>query len=143
VRHRLRSAICLAIVALAGILVVGTGCQGQGEGDRCTFFAGNNTAINGTQECASGLVCYRAFNTSVTGDYDRCCLPGLPPTTVQACTMGNLLGGNPTAGADASFDATTTDAASDVKNADVKAGDVEKADVEKDGEIDSAADSSG
>jgi hypothetical protein len=147
VRHRLRSAICIAVVALAGIVVAGTGCAGQGEGDRCTCIGcpSGNASTDGTQECASGLTCYPYSNfPTASGLFDRCCITGLPQTNVQACVTGGTLigGGNPTSGADASFDANATDArsTSDGTKEDVKTADVEKADVVNDGEIDSAKD---
>jgi hypothetical protein len=163
VRHRLRSAICTAVVALAGVVAVGSGCSNQGEGERCTSIgnAGGNTATNGTQDCQDGLVCYQAFNIQATGDYDRCCPANLAQATVEACMMGTLAGGNPTDGRDAAFVESGADAADakstrdgkdedvaekDVKAADAKTEDAEKADAEKDAEPDadkdSAADSS-
>jgi hypothetical protein len=52
--------------------------------------------------------------------------------------MGALVGGNPAAGADASFDATTTEAAT---TSDAESSDVKSSDVEKESETDSATDS--
>jgi hypothetical protein len=157
VRHRLRSAVCIAVVALAGVVAVGSGCSNQGEGERCTAIgnAGGNPATNGTQDCQDGLVCYTAFNIQATGDYDRCCPANLAQATVEACMMGNVTGGNPTAGRDAAFVESGTDAADaksmpdgkeedvaekDVKAADAKTEDAEKSDAEKDADKDAETD---
>jgi hypothetical protein len=136
-------------VALAGVVAVGSGCSNQGEGERCTSIrnAEGNSAINGTQDCQDGLVCYPAFNIEATGDYDRCCPANLAQATVEACMMGTVAGGNPTDGRDAAFVESGSDAADaksvpdgkeedvaekDVKAADAKTEDAEKADAEKD-----------
>jgi hypothetical protein len=148
VRHRLRSAICIAVVALAGVIAVGSGCSNQWEGERCTAISNDpNPSTNGTQDCQDGLVCISAINIQATGDYDRCCPANLASATVEACMMGTLAGGNPTDGRDAAFVESGTDAADakstpdgkeedatdkDVKAGDAKTEDAEKADAEKD-----------
>lgn len=155
-RHRLRSAICIAVVALAGVVAVGSGCSNQGEGERCTAIGDDpNPSTNGTQDCQDGLVCIPAINVQATGNYDRCCPANLAQATVEACMMGSLAGGNPTDGRDAAFVESGADAADakssrdgkdedvaekDVKAADAKTEDAEKADGEKDADKDAEPD---
>jgi hypothetical protein len=119
--HNVR-AIRTAVVAALTLLVVALGspaCSASGEGDRCTAFSNltgppsNSTttydpnALNGTDECQDGLVCYAAanFNIELTGNYDRCCPMVLAQSTVLACQMvGTIDGGNPTSGRDGGAD---------------------------------------
>jgi hypothetical protein len=142
VRHRLRSAICIAVVALAGVVATGAGCSNQGEGERCTAIADDsNPATNGTQDCQDGLVCISAVNIQATGNYDRCCPATQAQATVEACMMGTLAGGNPTEGRDAAFVESGADAADakstpdgkeeDATEKDAKAGDAKTEDAEK------------
>lgn len=141
-RHRLRSAICIAVVALAGIVVAGSGCGGQGEGQRCTSIMTGNAATDGTQECASGLICVSG-NGNGNYPYDKCCPPPGTPATVLACGGNVDSGVNPSAGADAGFDVnTTTDApsSSDGQSKDVKTEDAKTGDVVKDAQTDSQND---
>ncbi len=147
-RHRLCSAICIAVVALAGIMAGGSGCLGEGEGDRCTYAGYNNAnpSTNGTQECQSGLVCYSgATFPPSSGTYDRCC-PANPSQGKGACMTSAGFMTQPTSGADAGFDVTAADVHSadgkteDVESADVKGGDVEKAEVAADAESSAATD---
>jgi hypothetical protein len=156
VRHRLRSAICIAVVALAGIVAAGSGCSNQGEGERCEFFPGEpgsingSTPTNGSQDCQDGLVCMSPVNPEAVGNYDVCCPMDLSTATAEACKSGNVPGGNPTAGRDAAFVDSATDAKDDAdksdatkkKDADEKDADdkdaTEKRDAEKDGTADSS-----
>jgi hypothetical protein len=108
-------------VALMGFSIAGSGCSAQGEGDRCTYFPGNqvDAGINGTDECQDGLVCWSgtAFPNTY-GTYDRCCPPNLANATVVQCeTGGGIDGSIPTAGADASFDVSTETSTTDAKSA--------------------------
>jgi hypothetical protein len=158
VAYRLSIAVCTVAVALVGFSLAGPGCSAQGEGDRCTFFPNqqNNNAVNGTDECQNGLICYsgQQFADYSQGfTFDRCCPPVLnPQDAVEACqSSSNVTGGNPTAGADASFgsDTSTTDAtpqaadgASDAADAQADAG-ADSADAGVDAAADTGADSSG
>jgi hypothetical protein len=96
--------------------VINGGSNGQGEGGQCTFVPNeqNNNAVNGTDECQAGLFCYpgQQFADCSQGvTFDRCCPPVLSPTDpIAACrSSSNVTGGNPTAGADASFGVTSVD----------------------------------
>jgi len=150
VAHRLSFAVCTIAVALGGFSLAGPGCSAQGEGDRCTFFPNqqNNNAVNGTDECQDNLICYsgQQFADYSQGfTFDRCCPPVLSPTDpIEACQKtSNVTGGNPTAGADASFvgDTSTTDASSEASDGASDAGDAQ-ADAGADS-ADSGADSAG
>jgi hypothetical protein len=112
------------------------GATAQGEGGRCTFVPNeqNNNALNGTDECQAGLLCYPGqqfpdYSQGVT--FDRCCPPVLSPTdAIAACrSSGSVSGGNPTDGADASFDAQRADvrerSPSDGSQADGESGSVD------------------
>jgi type III secretion protein S len=114
-------AVCAAVVAFLGLAFAIPACSASGEGDRCTYFMPTSSAaanvcqenaINGTDECQDGLVCYPAttFNTAVTGSYDRCCPMDLATATVMACqTAGTLDGGNPSSGRDGGLDGTSSE----------------------------------
>jgi hypothetical protein len=121
-------AVCAAVVAFLGLAFAIPACSASGEGDRCTYFMPTSSAaanvcqenaINGTDECQDGLVCYPAttFNTAVTGSYDRCCPMDLATATVMACqTAGTLDGGNPSSGRDGGLDGTSDGNESDAKS---------------------------
>ncbi len=135
-RHRLRSAICIAVVGLAGMVAAGAGCSNQGEGERCTFFPNGSESINGstptngTQDCQDGLVCEQGTNfPTATGTYDRCCPPDQANATVQACMTGSVVGGDQNAGRDASFEDSAADAAPDAKDEDAKKADAKSEDA--------------
>jgi hypothetical protein len=154
VAYRLSIAVCTVAVALVGFSLVGPGCSAQGKGDRCTFFPNqqNNNAVNGTDECQDGLICYsgQQFADYSQGfTFDRCCPPVLnPQDSVEACqSSSNVTGGNPTAGADASFgsDTSTTDATLQAADGASDTGDAQ-ADAGADSGVDAAdsgADSAG
>jgi hypothetical protein len=147
----LRSAICIAVVALAGIVAAGSGCSNQGEGERCTFFQNGSASVNGsqptngTQDCQDGLVCMMAVNPNAVGTYDVCCPMDLSTATTEACMRGGVEGGNPTAGRDATFEDSADDAEEDADKKDADKKDADKKDAadkdasEKDGTTDSAS----
>jgi hypothetical protein len=150
VAYRLSIAVCTVAVALVGFSLAGPGCSAQGEGDRCTFFPNqqNNNAVNGTDECQDGLICYsgQQFADYSQGfTFDRCCPPVLnPQDSVEACqSSSNVTGGNPTAGGDASSgsDTSTTDATPEAADGASDAG-ADSADSGVDA-ADSGADSAG
>jgi hypothetical protein len=154
VAHRLSFAFCTVAVALVGFASVGPGCSAQGEGDRCTFFpnALNNNAINGTDECQDGLICYsgQGFADYSQGfTFDRCCPPVLSPTDpIEACqSNSNVIGGDAGAGADAPFvvpsDATTSDATSHDAKPEASDGASDGGDALGDAPADASADSAG
>src|ERR1700728_404746 len=75
------------------------GATAQGEGGRCTFVPNeqNNNALNGTDECQAGLLCYPGqqfpdYSQGVT--FDRCCPPVLSPTdAIAACRSSSSVTG--------------------------------------------------
>jgi hypothetical protein len=111
-RRIIKGFLCIISVGLAALVVGGMGCSGQGEGERCTFFAASGAdagEINGTGECQDGLVCVAAFNTNLY-PFDRCCPSNLElPTNVPACYSGGHVGGVP----EASTEDVATDAPPD------------------------------
>jgi hypothetical protein len=130
VPHRFSFAVASVTVAFVGFSFVWSGCSAQGEGDRCTFFPNEqaNNAINGTDECQDGLICYPGSTAQFDptfGTYDRCCPMNLPQSTVQACLPAPLID----AGRDAEMgDGAFVDAEPDTA----------KADAPSDAELDSA-----
>jgi hypothetical protein len=109
-------------LALAGVafLVIIAGCADQGEGERCTFFQvqAGDASVNGSSDCASGLICEPPPNTkavppvttSAAGTLGVCCPPNGVATTSQNCqavNSGSLNGYTPDASTDAAADAPT------------------------------------
>jgi len=116
VRHRLNTAFRrLAVVALASLAFASastmSGCNNEGEGERCTFFMGGDAGENGTDECSSGLVCrvtdYYATTTTTTGTgtLGVCCPPIGVASSALACmpAVGGSTTGAPPTG-DGGFD---------------------------------------
>jgi hypothetical protein len=147
-RRIIKGFLCIISVGLAALVVGGMGCSGQGEGERCTFFANaigpDAGSINGSSECQDGLVCVAAFNTSLY-PFDRCCPSNLDqPTNVPACYSGNNVGTLP----EASTQDVTTDAPPDSpkdspsdSHKDSSAGDAHKDAPATDGMSDGASES--
>ena len=106
----------LFVAAALPVLAAG-GCADEGQGERCTLFAGGDAGENGTSECAAGLVCapQTIYTTPLPGDgkLGVCCPPPGTPATDPACvpTPGGSTNGGPPVG-DGSFDAVSTDAGS-------------------------------
>jgi hypothetical protein len=124
VRDRLTPKLVLVRgLALAGVtfLVILAGCADQGEGERCTFFMvqAGDASINGSSDCASGLVCEPPPNTNTVppitttsaGTLGVCCPPKGSPVNSTNC---QALGGGSQApfSRDASTDGSA-DAAAD------------------------------
>jgi hypothetical protein len=108
------------------------GATPQGEGGQCTFVPDeqNNNALNGTDECQAGLLCYPGqqfadYSQGVT--FDRCCPAILSPTDpIAACrSSGSVTGGNPTAAADASFGVTSVDSGDFLADAEAGSSDLD------------------
>jgi hypothetical protein len=133
--------LCTVIVAGVGLALGVSGCTGQGEGDRCTFFPNSALpSVNGTDECQDGLVCTPAFNITEF-PYDRCCPPVLTQSTVPACSPNGIIdGGNPTSGRDATFDTTTDTNDATTQDAKKDAPKESAADAKKDASSDAPSD---
>jgi|SRR6478609_10711686 len=82
----LRGALVATVVAF-GLVV---GCQGQGEGERCSL-------LNQNHDCLSGLVCTAASRLKQEDGVDRCCPEDLTEAEVGSCLPrvggGSGLGG--------------------------------------------------
>ncbi len=98
----------IALLALVASLPLGmTGCNNEGEGERCTLFSNSGDAgENGTDECSAGLLCVSAAGaypgevaaTTGVGKLGICCPPSGTPSTAAACMAmvgGSTLGGPP------------------------------------------------
>jgi hypothetical protein len=87
----------LALAATTSMVVMAAalaGCADQGEGERCTYFSGGGDAsINGSSECASGLVCFPPknstsippFTSQAAGTLGICCPPAGATVTSPLC----------------------------------------------------------
>jgi hypothetical protein len=122
VRNRLR--IVLRGLASLGAtsLIVLAGCSDQGEGERCGLFGGTDATVNGTSDCASGLVCVTPPNANAVTQLSTlgvCCPPAGIAATTAACqnTLGGSTMGGPPKG-DGSFDGGAHDANVDARPTD-------------------------
>ena len=127
------------LLALAGLtpLVTMTGCSDQGEGERCTYFSANDAGVNGSSECAAGLVCrppstvyFSATSLPGPGSLGVCCPPAGNASSAAACNATS--GGSTTVGpatGDGSFDVITSDAGVDAATADATLSDAALSDA--------------
>jgi len=88
---RRRRVPALLLLSASALLVAFAGCARQGEGDRC------DSATNGNNDCASGLVCVPENQLQQTG-VDRCCPPDGEQVNVSTCTRRGSIGTGGTGG---------------------------------------------
>ena|SRR6478735_325644 len=79
-----------ALLAALGTLALAVGCQGQGEGERCSL-------LNQNHDCLSGLVCTAASRLKQEDGVDRCCPEDLTEAEVDSC-FPRVGGGSGTGG---------------------------------------------
>lgn len=136
---RLTRALTRVLVVACAVTFLGMGgCAGQGEGERCTFFGGGDAGENGTDECASGLLCvvtsYYATTTATpgVGTLGVCCPPSGSVATAAACQPtvgGSTTGGKPTG--DGGYDGPLPDTGTDAHAHDATTSDAAKSDAAK------------
>jgi len=113
--------LTLAVVA-AGLAVLGSGCDGGREGDRCV-----PTSLRSSDECGSGLSCQQIGSCG-----ESYCCPADPSKSSNAYCNGAAFDGCPTPEAGSGDDAAdAADAASDAPAMDSQPADsaVEAADA--------------
>jgi hypothetical protein len=74
-----RARLSFVVVALAGVAGLSTGCNKQGEGDRCDPLAGGNPL--GTNDCQPPLVC-----KPITRTLNCCCPVNAAQATTSVCS---------------------------------------------------------
>lgn len=112
---RVRLVAIAAAFALVAILTLGGGCSNQGEGERCDTRGQNN----GTDDCQSGLQCFKPSDLNgvpTTDQYTgRCCPPDRTRATTDVCRLGSTpVGADAAPPADASLpDVQVSDSGAD------------------------------
>lgn len=112
--------VIVVLSLCAGGLVAIAACSNQGEGEVCDV-------LNGNEDCADGLVCYRQADLNNVQS-DRCCPSDRNTATHPACTTPKNIGGTDAAAPADTGPPSTVDS-SVVDAADADAADAMDADV--------------